>query len=229
MIYAGIVAGGTGSRMGQDIPKQFIHINDEPIIIHTIRRFINHCDKIIVACHRDYVSYLYDLVKKYIGASPDISIIAGGNTRMESILALLSEISLSACDEDIILTHDGVRPFADDRIISENISYAKKYGCCGTFINAVDTMAVSIDGSSLTSVPVRDTLYNVQTPQTFKIGILKNIFIKAKDDTEKYTDLCGLAMAMGCNVKMVVGDSRNIKITSPIDLQIAGSIMEALS
>ena len=224
MIYAGIAAGGIGSRMRQSVPKQFIHINDEPIIIHTIRKFTGICDKIYIACNEGYVEYLEELIGKYIG-NKNIKVIVGGSTRMESILHILSEISAVAKDDDILITHDGVRPFVTEEIIKENIECAKKYGASGTFINAVDTMAVSVDGKRLTAVPARDTIFNVQTPQTFKTGVLKEIFKAAKEDMEKYTDLCGMAMAFGHGVRMVQGDAANIKITNPIDLQFAQSIM----
>ncbi len=226
MIYAGIAAGGIGSRMGHNVPKQFMHIDDEPIIIHTIRKFTEHCDRIYVACCASYVSYLDELIKKYIGRN-NISVIAGGNTRMESILCILSEISSAASDDDILVTHDGVRPFVTSEIIKETIDCAKKCGASGTFINAVDTMAVSIDGKHLASVPARDTIYNVQTPQTFSVGVLKDIFRNAKDDMENYTDLCGMAMAFGYKVQMVQGDSANIKITTPVDIEFAQSMMRA--
>ncbi len=225
MIYAGIAAGGSGNRMGQNIPKQFIHINGEPIIVHTLRKFVPLCDRIYVACREDYVSYLDELIRKYIG-SDKIIVISGGNTRMESILRILSEVSVFAQKDDIIITHDGVRPFVTDEIIKENIKCAEKYGACGTFIGAVDTMAVSVDGKCLTAVPARDTIYNVQTPQTFKTEVLKNMFKSAKDDMESYTDLCGMATAQGYAVRIVPGDSANIKITNPIDLQLAGSLLK---
>lgn len=224
MIYAGIACGGVGLRMGKAVPKQFLEIKGEPIIIHTVRKFIGICDRIYIACHRDYISK----TKELFDGRKDVRVIAGGSTRMESLKNVLSEISAHADPTDIVVTHDGVRPFISREIIEKNIECAEECGACGTFVSSVDTMCISENGRTVDSVPPRNTLFNVQTPQTFSVKVLADMFESADEDIEKFTDLCGLAAFCGYNVCMILGDRDNIKITSPSDLKIAEALMEAL-
>ena len=216
-VYAGIVAGGNGSRMGADIPKQYIPLAGTPILLHTVRAFEKIADTVYVACHENFVEYTKELVGEYA------TVIPGGKTRMESVKNILGCISPE--DDDIILTHDGVRPFVSERIIRENIKEAKKHLACGTFIPAVDTICLSEDGAVLSAVPDRAAMYNVQTPQTFNINLLKELLLSCKD-TEKFTDLCGLAVYMGKKVHMVPGEDINIKITTPADIKLAEAILK---
>lgn len=216
-IYAGIVAGGSGSRMGSDLPKQYIPVAGTPILLHTVRAFLKFADAVFVACPENFVEYTKELVGEYA------TVIPGGKTRMESIKAILDNISPG--DNDIILTHDGVRPFVSERIITENIDLAQKHLACGTFIPTVDTICLSEDGAVLSAVPDRTYMYNVQTPQTFNINLLKELLLSCKD-AEKFTDLCGLATFMGKKVHMVMGESTNIKITTPADITLAEAILK---
>ncbi len=216
-VYAGIVAGGNGSRMGGDLPKQYIPVAGTPILLHTVRAFLKFADAVFVACPENFVSYTKDLLGDYA------IVIPGGKTRMESVKAILDQISPE--NDDIILTHDGVRPFVSERIIKENIETAKKHLACGTFIPTVDTICLSEDGSVLSAVPDRTHMYNVQTPQTFNINLLKKLLSSCKD-AEKFTDLCGLAMFMGTPAYMVMGESTNIKITTPADITLAEAILK---
>lgn len=228
MIYAGILAGGTGTRMGGSIPKQFMHIGKKPIIIHTIERFLNTCDKVIVACPKPHMTYMTDIISKYI-APGAVDVIEGGETRMDSMLCILAYIFINfkTSDKDIIVTHDGVRPFVTEEIIEKTVQAASKKGASAVFVNAVDTVAVSLDGQKLERVLTRDCVYSVQTPQTFKLLKLKKMFKNAGDDIYKYTDLCGLAMSQGTDVYMVPGDRKNIKITTREDIYIAQAILKA--
>lgn len=216
-VYAGIVAGGSGSRMGADMPKQYIPVAGTPILLHTVRAFAKLADTVYVACPENFVELTKDLVGEYA------TVIPGGKTRMESVGAILDSISPE--EDDIILTHDGVRPFVSERIIKENIEKAKKHLACGTFIPTVDTICLSEDGAVLSAVPDRTHMYNVQTPQTFNINLLKEMLSSCKD-AEKFTDLCGLATFMGKKVHMVMGESTNIKITTPADITLAEAILK---
>ncbi|MBQ9097486.1 MAG: 2-C-methyl-D-erythritol 4-phosphate cytidylyltransferase [Clostridia bacterium] len=215
-VYAGIVAGGCGSRMGADMPKQYIPLAGTPILLHTVRAFLKFSDAVFVACPESFVEYTRQLVGEYA------TVIPGGKTRMESVKKILERISPK--DDDIILTHDGVRPFISERIIKENIEEAKKHLACGTFIPTVDTICLSEDGAVLSAVPDRTHMYNVQTPQTFNINLLKEL-LSSCEEKEKFTDLCGLAVFMGKKVHMVMGDSTNIKITTPADITLAEAIL----
>lgn len=228
MIYAGILAGGSGVRMGGNIPKQFMHIGKKPVIIHTIEHFLNVCGKIIVACPESHVEYMTELVNTYIYPGAAV-IVAGGANRMDSILSILAYIFINfkTSDKDIIVTHDGVRPFVTEDIINQTIKTAAKKGAASVFANSTDTIAVSFGGSVLDEVLIRDCVYSVQTPQTFKLSLLKEIFQKAGNDIYKYTDLCGLAMSQGVDIHMICGDRKNIKITTREDIYIAQAILKS--
>lgn len=227
MIYAGIVAGGSGSRMGLDVPKQYVHIGDMPVLMHTIKKFTERADRIYIACPEKQTAYTAGLVAKYV---PDhaVTVIPGGKTRMESLLNILAHIKRTngIKEDDIILTHDGVRPFVTPRIIEENLALAGRGYACGTFLPAVDTVALSTDGKKLQKIPPRDTMYLVQTPQTFPLLALAELFAKSGDTMEQYTDLCGLALAGGVQVRIVVGDPCNIKLTTPLDLRLAEELLK---
>lgn len=222
MIYAGILAGGSGVRMGAKIPKQFIHVGEKPIIVHTVEKFIGIADKIIIACPQAHIEYMNDILKKYVGNKKAV-VVTGGAHRMDSMLSILAYIFLNCktSEDDIILTHDGVRPFVTKEIIEENIKTAKKYGICGTFVGATDTVAVSTDSKTLSKVLVRDNVYLAQTPQSFNLYKLKKLFATAGNDIYNFTDLCGLATAFKMKVHIACGAKENIKITTKEDLDFA--------
>lgn len=228
MIYAGILAGGTGVRMGGNLPKQFMHIGKKPIIIHTVERFLKVCDKVIVSCPQSHMDYMTDLVNKYISPGA-VTVVYGGKNRMDSVLSILAYIFINCktSDKDIIVTHDGVRPFVTEDMIVKTIESAQTKGAAAVFTNAIDTMAVSFNGQKLDEVLTRDCIYSVQTPQTFGLLKLKKIFKDAGEDIYKYTDLCGLAMSQGIDVHMVEGDRKNIKITTHEDIYIAQTFLNS--
>lgn len=224
MVFAGIVAGGTGSRMKSEIPKQFLELLGKPVIAHTAECFAGKVDKICIACHKDYINYTKEIISKHLDFP--IEIIAGGKDRMESVMALVRHFKENGgSDEDIILTHDGVRPFVSEKMVEESIESARKGHFCTVAVGTIDTICISEDGNLINSVPDRKNLFNIQTPQTFTIGKLEEI-LKKCENPEKYTDLCGLAISMGEKVKIIEGSAENIKITVPADLKFAETIIK---
>ncbi len=228
MVFAAIVAGGKGVRCNQPMPKQFVHIGDEPVIIHTLKKFENLVDYIYVACPGDMIDYSKKLIGKYV-KTDKICLIPGGNTRMESMLCMLSAIKSSGLckGDDIIVTHDAIRPFVSEKIIKENIESAKKHSACGTYVSAVDTIAISENGQTVLSVPPRDTVLHAQTPQTFKFSVLVDMFSKNRDTMESYTDLCSMAVDSGIKVFITEGSRDNFKITTAFDLQLADYVAKS--
>lgn len=223
MIYAAVVAGGTGSRMGADVPKQFLEISGKPVLVHTLSAFEEKVNKIVVASHGNYVEHTKALAEEY-GVNTEV--IPGGKDRMESLAAILSYLAeTGAEDDDIILTHDGVRPFVSDEMIEKSIENARQGHFSTVAINATDTVCISADGENIDGVPTRKEVFNIQTPQTFTFGKLSQMLEKCSDPG-RFTDLCGLALSMGENVKIVEGNSENIKITVPADLAVAEAILE---
>lgn len=229
MVYAAVLAGGSGLRMGGNVPKQFLEVAGKPIIIRSIEAFIESgsVDKIFVAVAEDYFIYTSELVKKFI-PDADVKILVGGKNRNETLLNVLREIErIGTTDDDVILTHDAVRPFINKRIIDDNIEAARKYGSCNTVVPAVDTILKSSDGKFIESVPVRSEIFHAQTPQSFNVKKLLSLYEKLDaEQMEKFTDSCSVFMAAGEKVFLVKGDRNNIKLTYPEDMERAENILK---
>lgn len=232
MIYAEILAGGKGTRMGNtEMPKQFLMLGNKPIFIHTVEQFLlnKKIDKILICCPEQWVSYTKDTLKKYIGIIDKIVVVKGGKTRNDTILngCYYIEEKYGINDHDIILTHDAVRPFLTQRIIDDNINGAINYGAVDTVIEAFDTIVHSIDSRIITDIPVRSEMFQGQTPQTFNIKLLMNFFHSLTDDEKNIlTDACKALVIKGINVHLVQGEVYNIKITTQYDLKVANGLIE---
>lgn len=232
MIFAAILAGGTGIRMGNvDKPKQFLFLGNKPIIIHTIEKFyINpNFDKIIVLCPKQWINYTKDLINKYIIDNKNIIVIEAGNVRNETIMKAINyiESNFSINSEDIIVTHDSVRPFVTHKIIEDNINAAIKYGACDTVIPASDTIVQSLNGQFVSDIPNRVNMYQGQTPQSFKILKLKELYNKLSNNEKSIlTDAAKIFIMNDEDVFLVNGEVTNIKITYPYDLKVANSILK---
>ncbi|MCC7553395.1 MAG: 2-C-methyl-D-erythritol 4-phosphate cytidylyltransferase [Methanobacteriaceae archaeon] len=230
MIFAAILAGGIGSRMGNnEKPKQFLSLGNKPILIHTIEKFslFNNFEKILVLTPKDYISHTNDLIDKHIENNEKIIVLEGGNLRNDTIMNGISYIkeNFNIDDESLIVTHDAVRPFLTYKIIEDNITFAKKYGACDTVIPATDTI-VEADGGKVSAIPKRDNLYQGQTPQSFKINKLDSLYNNLSlDEKNSLTDACKIFVLNNEDVYLVDGDETNIKITHPYDLQVANVIL----
>lgn len=232
MICAGVLAGGKGTRMGRtELPKQFLKIGEKPIIIHTIEQFIisNKIDKIIVATPESWKSYTEDVINKYYSNEDRIDIIIGGQTRNETIMNICNHIKeISKDTENIILTHDAVRPFITQRIISDNINAIQEDGvdAVDTVVPAFDTIIESTNSENITNIPIRDYMYQGQTPQTFKVDELIKTY-KGLNEEERniLTDAAKIYVLKNKNVKIIQGEVYNMKITTQYDLKLANAIV----
>lgn len=233
MVFGVLLAGGVGSRMGNiEKPKQYLNIADRPIIIHTIEKFyVNETfEKILVLCPEQWIGHTKNLIKKYIGETERIAVIAGGETRNETIMNAIGYIEekYEVDDETIILTHDSVRPFVTHRIIEENIEYARKYGACDTAVPSTDTIVESEDGKIISVVPDRSKMYQGQTPQTFRLKKLKSLYESlTEEEKEILTDAAKIFVMKGEDVYLVQGEVSNIKITYPYDLRVAETLIHS--
>ncbi len=229
-IYAAILAGGNGTRMGNiEKPKQFLEIGHKPILIHTIEKFLlqNEIERIMVLTPKAWLQHSKDIIRKYIGETERIIVIEGGSSRHETIMNAIRYIEeyLVLNEETILVTHDAVRPFVSSRIITENIKMVQEHVVCDTVVPAVDTMVQSLDGKVIYRIPNRAELYNGQTPQTFRAKRLKEINASLSEEEKKtLTDACKIFSMKGESVYMVQGDVCNIKITYPNDLRVAESL-----
>ena len=233
MIYAGILAGGTGTRMGiSNIPKQFLDLGNKPIIIHTIEKFVleSEFEKIVVGVHEDWVSHAEDLVDKYLpNFKEKVIITAGGkdrNSTIENIINVINEYRTLE-DDDIVVTHDSVRPFITLRIIKDNIELAKQHDAVDTVVPAVDTIVESVDGEVITSIPNRSHYYQGQTPQTFSCKQFLELYGSLTNEEKVIlTDACKIFVIKGKKVALAKGEYSNLKITTVTDLKMAKSMIE---
>lgn len=231
MIFAVILAGGTGSRMGStDMPKQFLEIKGKPILNHTIEKFLPNpqFEKIIVLSPKAWIGHTVEIIRKHTGSNDRIAVIQGGVTRNETIMNAISYIDeeYGLDDDTVIVTHDSVRPFVTHRIINENIKTALSCGACDTVIPATDTI-VEGDSDAITAIPDRRRMYQGQTPQSFKAKLLRDTYNSlTAEEKEILTDAAKILVMKGIKVKLVQGETFNIKITYPYDLKIARSLLD---
>lgn len=208
MIKAVILMGGEGLRFGRQTPKQFALLSGKPIYLHTLHALehSNLFDEIILVCHKDYVSEMKGHA------------VPGGSTRQES-----SYLGLLACgkETDLVLIHDGVRPFVTTEILRANIEGAKRYGAVDTCIPSTDTLVHGTD--TIHSIPPRAEYQRGQTPQTFHYELIRKAHEQAYK--KEATDDCQLVLEMGHPVHIIPGDEYNIKITTELDLFLGEQIL----
>lgn len=218
MTTAILTAGGSGTRMKNNIPKQFITVNEKPIIIYTLQSFQNNADidQIVVACVKEWQPVLKAYCKEF-NISKIEKIVDGGDTGIESIRNCVSVLGQSEND-DIVVIHDGNRPLVDANVIKENISAAQKFGATSTYIDIHDGIvrvddALNILGSDLK----REHIKSTQTPHCFRYGVLKEV-MSVIDDASQYISIADAAANLGYSVALVKGSEINFKITTPNDL-----------
>lgn len=230
MNIALIIAGGKGNRMGQDIPKQFIHVDGCPIIIRTMQCFQIHPDinAIAVVCLNGWET----VVKSYANQFNITKLkymYPGGETGMESIHNGIYGLKKDGIDDnDLVLIHDSVRPLLSQDIISSNIAICKAYGNAITGIKCREAILQSEDGFVSTNSIPRDSLIRTQTPQTFQLGKIIDIHEKAKaKGITNSVASCTLAVEVDNNIEMhiVPGSEKNIKITTTEDLEILKALL----
>lgn len=218
-----IVAAGSASRMG-GVDKILTDLNGEPVIVHTVRAF-QECPaikEIVVVTTPDKLTRIMELCH---GFDKLTAVVAGGKTRPESVSnglnALSSKVKLAAI-------HDGARPLVTWELIDRTVRAANTYGAAAPGIPVKDTIKV-VTGGVVKSTPERATLQAVQTPQVFDIDLLRGALKKAAQDEVQITDDCSAVEHIGMSVKIVLGDERNLKITTPLDLKFAQIILEERS
>ena len=215
-----IVAAGTASRMG-GIDKIMAPLKGEPIIVHTVRAF-EACDairEIVIVTRPDLMQTVMGLCREFQKVR---AVVAGGSSRPESVRnglnALSSKVKLAAIQ-------DGARPLVTHQVIDRVVRAANTYGAAAPGIPVKDTVKV-VQGGVVSATPERDRLQAIQTPQVFQFDLLRGALKKAEEDGAEITDDCSAVERLGMSVKIVEGDERNMKITTPIDLKIAQVLME---
>lgn len=210
-----IVAGGTGSRMGADVPKQFLPLCGKEIITYTIETFAScdFIDKIIIVCHADYLEHC----KELFGSVENVSYITGGATRQESVSRGLT----LAQDTDYVLVHDAVRCLVSEDEIHTLYRTLTGKGSCTLAVRVKDTVKSADDNNIVTSTIPRDNLWQIQTPQAFVTKELTVAHSYAAKTGFIGTDDCSVMEHMQKPIILVEGRYENIKITTPSDIEIA--------
>lgn len=220
MISAIILAGGKGKRMGSAISKQFIDIKGKPIIYYTLKKFSENkkIDNIIVVLPEDEVKYFKEnILKKY--ELRINKIVIGGKERQDSVYNALK--SLKNSSTDIVLIHDGARPFISERIINEGIKLAEIYGAAAPGVMPKDTIKVKNEKNFSVDTPNRANLVSIQTPQVFKFDEILECHEKIRYNGEMVTDDTMVVEKYGYSVYLYDGEYTNIKVTTPEDLILA--------
>ena len=215
-----IVAAGTASRMG-GIDKVMAQLKGEPMIARTVRTF-QECDavsEIVIVTREDLIIPITNLCREM----PKVkAVVAGGSSRQESVGLGLNALSRNV---KLAAVHDGARPLITWQVIDRTVRAANSYGAAAPAIPVKDTIKV-VEGRVVKNTPDRATLFAVQTPQVFDFDLLRGALKKAEATGAAVTDDCSAVELMGMSVKIVEGDERNIKVTTPMDLKIAEMLLE---
>ena len=217
-----ILASGTGSRYGADIPKQFVKINNKTILEYSIEAFENNSniDEILVVITPEYRKLAQEILKKnnYKKVS---ELLNGGAIRKDSSKIAIDSIKYNEAN---VLIHDCARPLIGQKIINDCILALKKYDAVGVAIDSSDTI-IEVENNIVVSIPLRTKLKRIQTPQCFKLSLIKKAHELSKNNSD-FTDDCGLVLKHKLsNIYVVDGDVNNIKITYPVDYYIAQMLL----
>ena len=226
MIAAVIVAAGKGIRMGGGQPKQYLPLDNHPILVHTIKAF-THCpviEKIILVAPEQDHEYCRKHILSCLEMEQPVTMAKGGRQRQASVFNGLAMIDDDA--RGIVLIHDGVRPLVSGELIEACIRGALDHGACIPVVPAADTLKqVDENGVIVRTVP-RDDIYMAQTPQAFQIGLIKAAHARARVQGWEATDDASLLEHMGTRVHTIMGSHKNIKVTTPLDLVFCRALLK---
>jgi 2-C-methyl-D-erythritol 4-phosphate cytidylyltransferase len=222
-VFIIIPAAGLGTRMASKTAKQFTELNGTPLLIHTLRRFaeIKAVGEIVVALRETEIKQFQPRLDKEKLAKP-VRLVAGGNNRQESVHNALR--SITAKGDDLVLVHDGVRPFVAAEVIDNVIKAAKKYGAAIAGMPAVDTVKQvdrTAEGAVIKATLPREKIVLAQTPQGFRFDLIRKAFDDAAVIGFLGTDEASLVERIGHSVHVVMGSQKNLKITTPADMELA--------
>lgn len=225
-----IFAGGVGRRMCNDAtPKQFIKVDEVPILIHTLQVFQDHpqIEKIYLVMVATHLDYTAKLVAQY-GISKVAAVVPGGESGLDSIFCGLQAARAENPADTAVLIHDGVRPIVSAKVISANIEAVKRHGCAITCFPAFETILVSGDGETPEDIPDRAKLYKAQAPQSFRLGeiVAAHEKLRGGGGYGCLVDSCSVYRAVGHGVHMVRGNYGNIKVTCPEDVYILKGLLK---
>ena len=223
-----LIAGGSGNRMHQDIPKQFITVNERPVIVYTLEAFERHpeIDAIAVVCIEGWEHVLRAYAKQF-GISKLQYVVPGGKNGQDSIRNGVMELEKHFAPDDLVLIHDAIRPMVSAEIISDNIRVAREKGNAVTVIPCAEAMIKTEDGKVSAGSYPRDNLKRTQTPQAFRIGQICDLHRRAlAAGITNSVASCTLMIEMGEQVYFSAGSEKNIKLTTVDDLDIFKALLQ---
>ncbi|RYY06858.1 MAG: 2-C-methyl-D-erythritol 4-phosphate cytidylyltransferase [Sphingobacteriaceae bacterium] len=221
--YAVIVAGGSGTRMNTEMPKQFLLLNGKPVIMHTIAAFVSSPQKpeIIIVLNEQHFTIWKQLCKEHQFNTPH-QLVAGGNTRFASVKNAINTIN----ETSVIAVHDAVRPLISTKIIADSYQQALKNGNAIVAVPSKDSVRWQ-NAQGISQNLNRSEIFLVQTPQTFQSAILKNAYEQTYSDD--FTDDASVVERSGVKINLLPGDQENFKITFPADLKVAEMMLNEKS
>lgn len=224
-----IIAGGSGNRMHQDIPKQFLTVNEKPVIVYTLEAFEHHpeIEAIAVVCIQGWEQVLWAYARQF-NISKLQYVVQGGENGQDSIRNGVFELEKHFNADDLVLIHDAIRPMVSAEIISDNIRVAREYGNAITVIPCAEAMMQTEDGIASAGSYPRERLKRTQTPQAFHIGDICDLHRRAlKAGITNSVASCTLKIEMGEQVFFSAGSEKNIKLTTVEDIDIFKALLAA--
>lgn len=213
--------------MGQEVPKQFLEIDGRPILVHTLAAFAraNLFESIHLAIHPDWTERLAEILRRW-DLSGTVTVTSGGPTRQASSRAVLDALEARLAPEDGVLIHDAARCLVDGELLARCVEGVRRHGAVTAAVPVTDTIAL-VDGPIIASVPERERLFRIQTPQGFPLGLILAAHRAARErGVADATDDAQLVMALGHPVRIVPGSADNLKISTPEDLAVAAAILD---
>jgi 2-C-methyl-D-erythritol 4-phosphate cytidylyltransferase len=230
MTTALIFAGGTGQRMNASAkPKQFLELHGKPILLYTLEHFETHpeIDDIVVVCVEDWIQDLQHMLRQY--ALEKVSrVVPGGDGGDRSVYNGLKALDGKCAPDDIVLIHDGVRPLINAELISANIARVREFGVAIS-VEAVTESIVRLDGDDrIAEIPPRTKMYTAKAPQSFRYGMIWDLYQRAQRDGMRTIDSAHLCSIYGAEMRTVKSTPNNVKITAPADYYIFRALYEAM-
>lgn len=225
-----LLAGGVGARVGGTLPKQLIRVAEKPVMEHPLAVLDQHeqVDEIVILMAPGYLDAVREMVASG-GYAKVSAILEGAETRSRTTMRALAHLAERYGDTDVnVLLHDAVRPVLSPRIITDCVSALREHAAVNVAIPSADTIVVVTADDIIADVPARTTLRRSQTPQAFKLSVLRRAYdLAAKDPGFEATDDCSVVLryAPDVPVRVIAGDERNLKVTRPIDLVIAEALL----
>ncbi len=225
-----IPAAGMGKRMGASINKQYLLLHGLPVVARTISVFEKSplIDAIYLVIPADEIPYCREHIVEAGGFKKIVAIVPGGKERQNSVMNGLKSMRNDVDDDDVVLIHDGVRPMLTENMLRESIDVARVSDGALVAVQTKDTIKIVSDGI-VVDTPPRETLWQAQTPQSFRFGIIHAAHLSAENDGFVGTDDASLVERNGGKINVVPGDYRNIKITTPEDLILAEAFLAGIT